>query len=187
MEIKDIATLSILVDEAIITCEAKIQKSPSIILSEADFERLLSNEISNLLANSYNPEGFIVHNQISSYSIKESENQNNRDYQVDILIMKNKDIKDDKILHKEFFYFGDSIAIELKYFRNKDYDYSKIQLDLDKSEKLIGISNCVFFAVVLLKDSSKCEEIEKYFKPYLNKENIHTRVITKEPKKTEIL
>lgn len=172
-----------IVKDAISICEIKIKNDPKKVLSEADFERLLSNEIACLLETPKNTGRFVVHNQISHYPSYIPCQHDIRDYQVDILLMKDKAIKKDNIHHKEFFYCGDSIAIELKYVRNSD-DYKNIKTDLDKYDSLMEKPNCAFFVVALLEKSSIRTKVEQMIEQYREENKITndyfiTYVITK--------
>lgn len=174
-----------IVKDAICICETKIQENPNMVLSEADLERHLSNVISSLLEQIPDNE-FVVHNQISHYPSYKPKKHDKRDYQVDVLIMKDKDIKKDDFRHKGFYYFDDSIAMELKYIRGKD-SVNRIEEDLIKQKSLLKkTKNRSFFVVALLEDNTKCINAENLIYQYrkkhrVSKLNFFTRVIIKEP------
>lgn len=166
---------------AIDACANRIKVNPEIILTEADLERHLSNEIDRCLCmQKENP--FSVHNQISHYPYPSEclSKENKRDYQVDILVMKNADLQKGDIHHKEFIYYGDSVAMELKYYREKD-SIATIEKDLKKADSILNdnYNHCAFFVVALLEDKSKQAELCKYFEKYKNVENMYMFILTK--------
>jgi len=187
--IMEFSELVQIVKDAICICEAKIQENSNMVLSEADLERHLSNVISSLLEQIRDNE-FVVHNQISHYPSYKPKKHDKRDYQVDVLMMKDKDIQKDEFRHKGFYYFDDSIALELKYIRGKD-SVNKIEEDLIKHKSLLKTTkNRSFFVVALLEDNSKRKDAENVIYQYrkkhrVSKLNFFTHVITKEPLNNE--
>lgn len=159
-----------------------VKANPGLILSEADFERHLSNAISDLLTKQNNStDTFVVHNQISHYPGYEPQDCK-RDYQVDILIMKDEDVQKDSTISKGFVYAGDAIPIELKYYR-KGQTVSSIINDLEKSESLLSGNcfNCSFFVIALLEEENDNQmgTIQNYFEQYQGKENMFTFLLSK--------
>ena len=180
-----------IVKDAICICEIKIKNDYRKILSEADFERVLSNEIASLLETQKNSERFVVHNQISHYPQEEPNRQNERDSQVDILIAKNDNIDIDAIHHKGVLICGDSIVMELKYIQISE-SVNRIKEDLNKCGSLLNCekNNFAFFIVVLLENNNKYEDAEKCIKEYceannISNTNLFIRVITKKPLNNE--
>ena len=156
--------------------ESFIQRNPNLVLSEADFERYLSNAISEKLMASNNDE-HVVHNQISHYPDSDIQYICTRDSQVDILIMKDADIRKESRLNKGFVYLGDSVAIELKYYRDGQ-SVSSIVHDLEKSETLLVDNHfkCAFFVVALFEDFNERQKslIKEYFNQYSDKKGMFT-------------
>lgn len=172
------------VKSAISDFETWVKANPGLILSEADFERHLSNAISDLLAKQNNStDTFVVHNQISHYPDDEYQHRCKRDSQVDILIMKDENIQNDSTISKGFVYAGDAIPIELKYYR-KGQTVSSIINDLEKSESLLNGNNhfnCSFFVIALLEEENDNQmgTIQHYFEQYQGKENMFTFCFSK--------
>lgn len=142
-ELKDLVFI------AIDKCQAIIEHNSNAVLSESDFERLLSKCISCIIGeNIYSPmdEEFSVHTQLSHYI----DEKKHLDIRPDIILLKESLIKNllrTDIINKGFKYDGPSIAIELKYFHNKD-DFSKINHDFDKWRGELN-NNTYLFVVVL--------------------------------------
>ena len=160
-----------------------VKANPGLILSEADFERHLSNAISDLLAMKNNStDTFVVHNQISHYPGDDTQHLCKRDCQVDILIMKDEDIQKNETISKGFVYSGDAIPIELKYYR-KGQPVSSIIHDLEKSDSLLSSDSfkCSFFVIALLEEENDNQKstIQSYFEPYNGKENMSTFLLSK--------
>lgn len=172
-----------LVKESIPECEHFIQNNAHLVLSEADFERILSNFISDKLSSSNLDEAvYVVHNQISHYPGYDTQHFCKRDSQVDILIMKDVDIKEDNALSKGFVYLGDAIPIELKYYK-KWQSVNSIKGDLEKSEFLLSDNfyKCAFFVIALLEEDNinQKEAILRTFDSYKDKDNMYTFLLTK--------
>lgn len=159
--------LKALIDLAIDDCDRIIQQNPKVVLSEGDFERLLANAISKRIGyvpEQPNPDGFVVHSQISHY---ENE-QNTLDARVDLLLMKPEQIKKCCVHNKRFIYKEkDSFAIEVKYQHAGNNDsVQRAKEDIDKYIKYKEDS--WYYAVILLDENDKTSEYEKdilnYFK-----------------------
>lgn len=171
------------VKDSIREFENRAQRNPGLVLSEADFERHLSNVISRNLSSSNNDEDeYVVHNQISHYPGDDTRFICKRDSQVDILLMKDKDVQNESTLSKGFIYSGDAIPIELKYYRIGQ-SISSIIHDLEKSETLLSDNDnqCYFFVVALLEEENEKQRkrIEACFAPYKVKNNMSTFIICK--------
>lgn len=148
MELRDLKEL---IDGAIIDCQSIITEKPKIVLSEGDFERLLSFCIENKLSQQ-NDNEFCVHTQISHYFDRYS----HPDKRVDILLLKENEIYP-HVNHKEFFYNKESFAIELKYLHRKD----SILRVLDDFIKRGELKDNSWLYVIVLLDSWKDEIYEK--------------------------
>lgn len=136
------------INAALRDCQSLIYDNPQVILSEADFERYLSNFISDKIG--YNPRnpvehGFSVHSQISHHR------EDNRvvDARVDILIFRDDDFIETDDVEKRFKCSGKSIVIELKYLHTNNH-YSIVQEDFDK---INNIGNESWLYVVVLLDN----------------------------------
>lgn len=134
------------INAALRDCQSLIYDNPKVILSEADFERYLSNFISDRIG--YNPRnpvdhGFSVHSQISHHR------EDNRvvDARVDILLFKDDDSIETDSVEKRFRCSGKSIVIELKYLHTNNH-YSIVQEDFDKINK-IGKESWLYVVVLL--------------------------------------
>jgi tetrahydromethanopterin S-methyltransferase subunit G len=153
------------VKDALIECQKIISKHPSVVLSEADYERLLcrciSDEIDEVVDQVPEADQFSVHTQISHYI------PDNGKYKfgerVDILILDESKLEDCKEHQKEK-YFGTSIAFELKFLHIGD-SVNCIKYDFEKWKNLRDDSS--LYVVVLLEVNSekaynrKKEKIDK--------------------------
>jgi hypothetical protein len=179
MELRD---LKVLIDDAIDDCQVKINENPKVVLSEGDFERLLSFCIENILEQQNNNE-FGVHTQISHYF----DTHAHLDRRVDILLLKENEIYP-HVNHKEFYYNKDSFAIELKYLHRKD----SVMRVLDDFRKRGELGSNSWLYVIVLLDSSndkiyakrkgKIEEMKKIMIDYNKKfeKNLFCKVMKKE-------
>ena len=187
----ELIELKQLVDLSIEDCQQIINQNPKVILSEGDFEKLLSECISKRIGyvkEKPTPDSFAVYTQISHY--KNISNKN--DARVDILLMKPDDIVysfDEP--NKRFLYKSkESIAIELKFLHDGDA-VSKATDDFIKYEKYKGDS--YYYAISLLEKSdldettnNRKEKIELFFDNELKKygtpdnTNFFCHVLTKE-------
>lgn len=121
------------IENALEECQKKIYDSPNSVLSEADFERMLSNEIEKQI-NREVP-GYGVHNQVSHYS----ELFDVLDARVDIIIMKKEDITECLEHHKAYVYKKSAFVLELKYLHPKD-SLNGVEYDIKKRKILDGNS-----------------------------------------------
>ena len=142
-----------LIDNAIDDCARIIQNNPQAVLSEGDFERLLSDCISKGIG--YNaadpdPNRFSVHTQISHYKDEDRE----VDARVDILLVKPKDIIPHMSHNKKFVIYtsAESVALELKYIKGNKQGLSEVKKDINKIS--IYDKDSYYYSIVLL-DSSK--------------------------------
>lgn len=147
-----------LVKQAINGFVTDLQNSTYCILSEGDFERLLTNQIEQSL-----PKEYVIHNQVSYYG-----NTNALKYRVDAVIMKASEISNSEEIHKGYMYNGISVALELKYYKKMDR-VSSIEKDIKKSvEFLNNAPNAFLFVIPLLEEDngkkSKIDEIKLKFK-----------------------
>ena len=152
-----------LIDYAIDDCQLIIQRNPMSVLSEGDFEKILSNCISKRIgyvAINPIPTEFAVYSQISHYN-----NENDLlDARVDLVLMKPALIDSEAIIvnhNKRFVYKSkESFAIELKYRHDdKKNDVDAAKDDIEKYVKYKDDS--YYYAIILMdkKDNTiKCEE-----------------------------
>ena len=163
----ELSELKICIDSAIDKCQSIIEDNPNVILTEADFERLIANCISCVICeNKRCPQDndFSVHTQISHYV----DGKVHPDARPDILLLKeSKLIESIKgyIPHKLEKYNGPSIAIELKYLHVGDCT-SKVQHDFDKWKNKLNKKNWLYVIVLL---DSPCKPKKRQF--YENKRN----------------
>lgn len=176
------------VQDALKECQEIILKHPNIVLSEADFERLLckciSNEIKEVVEQVPAPSHYSVHTQISHY-IKENGKYKIKE-RVDILILDENLLEECKAQKKDK-YYGTSIALELKYLHIGD-SVSCVEGDFDKWKNIKDDSS--LYVVVLLEAKKeiyynrKKNKIEKFENKYSeNKRNgqnsLHSYVMIK--------
>ncbi len=142
------------IEKALRLCQQKIKKQPTIVLSESDFERLLSWSIMKKLnQNNYQKHlstDYTVHTQITHY--KTGIIKHNR--RPDILLLTEEGLKNAET-PKGFMYEGDSFALELKYIRNNDTSYlDKVKADFRKRKEIFNKS---WLYVVVLVEYDKVE------------------------------
>lgn len=170
-----IENLCEIVEEAISISIDYIQKNPISILSEGDFERVLSCNIACLLKNRANSEScsYMVYNQVTHYNDPLIDNT----YRVDIVIMDSARIKPNDKHHKGYIYDdSNSVAIELKYFRVGDC-VDKIKDDLQKSNALIqdgGIPTSCLYVIALTEVHEEKQEdaIKELYDSYKDKKHL---------------
>ena len=160
-----------LIYSAIDDCQSIISTNRNAVLSESDFERLLSNCISNVINSDITPNNFSVHTQISHFF--DEEGKTDVDRRVDILLLKESELTP-YINHKRFKYSGESIAFELKYLHEND-SASKIKCDFYKWDDLKDDSS--LFIVVLIDTRNdenylkKKDEIRLMYEEIVGKNN----------------
>ena len=163
----ELVELRKLVGQAIDCFGKNLNQVSDFILSEGDFERLLTNKIEECLTEEY-----VIHNQVSYYG-----HTNALKYRVDCVVMKKDEVRDSIEYHKGYKYTSDSIAIELKYYR-KNADVSTIKKDIDKSN-VLEKSNAFLFVVALLEeDKGKADKILNIANKYNNK-NFSVKILIK--------
>ena len=161
----ELSELKGIIDKALKRCQRKLEEQPTIVLSESDFEKLVSWSIMKQLNQDNYKEhlstDFTVHAQITHY--KDGAIKHNR--RPDILLLTEEGLKNADT-PKGFIYKEDSFAIELKYIRLGDNDYlKKVSGDLNKRGEIY--SKSWLYVVVLVesdKDEDYCnikDEIEK--------------------------
>ncbi len=156
--------LTKLVDLAINDCEQVVLQNPKAVLSEGDFEKLLSELISRRIgyvAGNPNQDGFAVYNQISHYDNEKKE----LDARVDILLMRPNQIEICYDHNKRIVYKSkESVAIELKYKHRGCV--SAVKQDINKYYKYKEDS--LFYVIILLDDNKQTSkykrQIENYYK-----------------------
>ena len=141
------------VQNALEKCQEIILNHPNVVLSEADFERLLckciSNEIEEVVEQLPSTNHYSVHTQISHY-IKENGKYKIKE-RVDILILDESLLEECKV-HKKDKYFGPSIALELKYLHIGD-SVNCVEDDFDKWKNIKEDSS--LYVVVLLEANNE--------------------------------
>lgn len=158
----ELTELKNLIKGALADCEHKLQEEPEIVLSEADFERLVSWSIMNKLEHrDYQmpkPGDFTVHTQISHYV----DNRNCPDARVDILLLTKEGMNEANGNElKGFKYIEDSFALELKYF-HANASISKIKTiwsDFCKRDYLD--SNSWLYVVALIETNNDEDYLKK--------------------------
>ena len=145
IELKD------LIIGALADCEQKLQEEPEIVLSEADFERLVSWSIMNRLGHSdYRiPQkgDFTVHTQVSHYF----DGIPSPLYRVDILLLTKEGMENAKN-QKEFVYRNDSFALELKYFHGNDTLSRIKEIKCDFCKRKLLDQNSWLYVVALIEE-----------------------------------
>ena len=165
-----IQKLKVLVDYAIDDCQRIIQNDPLVVLSEGDFEKILSDCISNRIGyhpGIAKPNDYAVHSQITHYD-NESNELNAR---VDILLAKPVDIKPDYTHNKNFVLFrsANSFAIELKYRHYNSFAcVTAAKKDIDKVVKYADDSY-YYFIILLDKNVQTKNHIEDIMNYYETK------------------
>lgn len=168
------------VDQALSDCQNLINQNPSVILSEADFERILSNYITTRIGYvpmNPIPDSFSVHTQISHYH----QDNDKVDVRVDILLFKGDQMLPSDV-NKRFYFEGDSLAIELKYLHTNNYQ-GVVQNDFDKEDK-IGNDSWLYIVVLLDSNdktsfSAKKNEIIKMWKNQIVNSNCKGKLFCK--------
>lgn len=141
------------VKNALKECQRIIFEHPNVVLSEADLEQLLcrciSNEIKEEKEKIPTAGNFSVHTQISHYIPQNGKYKLGE--RVDILILDESKLEDCKEHRKEK-YFGDSIALELKYLHIGD-SANLVEKDFKKWDNIKDDSS--LYLVVLLEAKSE--------------------------------
>lgn len=145
----ELPELKVIIYKALKRCQRKLKEQPAIVLTEADFERLVSWSImKELNQNNYKkvlPSDFTVHSQITHH--KGGEFSHNR--RPDLLLLTEEGMSNANT-SKGFIYEGNSFAIELKYIRLNDSDYAnKIRKDFNKRKEIYA--NSWLYVVVLIE------------------------------------
>lgn len=170
----DLQELKRLIDYAIDDCQWIINQNPQAVLSEGDFERLLSDCISKRIGYSVvspNSNGFAVFSQITHYNNE----SNRRNARVDILLAKPIDIKEDYSLNKRYKIYKskESFAIELKYRHDDNRGcVTAAKGDIDKFNKYKDES--YYYSIILLDQNKKTNIHKKEILDYY--ENVKTRL-----------
>ena len=164
----ELIELKQLVDLSIDDCQQIINHNPKVVLSESDFEKLLSECISKRIGyvpEKPTPDSFAVYTQITHYdNIK-----NKLDARVDILLMKPDIIFKTRDINKRFVYKSkESIAIELKYRHDDNKGcVTAARKDIDKFYKYKDDS--YYYAIILLDKNNNTDKHEKQIKKYYRK------------------
>lgn len=151
----ELLELKELINEALDECQSIISANRNAVLSESDFERLLSTCIAKAINDDIrNPHDFSVHTQVSHYF--DEEGKTDVDRRVDILLLKESELIA-SINHKRFKYSDESIAFELKYLHKTD-SVSKVKCDFCKWDDLKSESSLY---VIVLIDTQNDEDYSK--------------------------
>ena len=148
MELKE---LKILIKGALADCEHKLQEEPEIVLSEADFERLVCWALMEKLGHrdyTMPQKGdFTVHTQVSHYFDGIPRPQ----YRIDILLL-TKEGMENASNQKEFIYRNDSFALELKYFHGNDTLSRIKEIKCDFCKRIFLDHNSWLYVVALIEE-----------------------------------
>lgn len=155
----ELSELKEIIDKALRLCQCKLYKQPTIVLSESDFERLLSWRImKELNQNNYKkhqPTDYTVHTQITHY--KDGIIKHNR--RPDILLLTEEGMRNADT-PKGFIYTEESFALELKYIRANDTDYlRKVKEDFRKRKEIYNKS--WLYVVVLIESDRNSDYKDK--------------------------
>lgn len=174
--------IDVLISDSLDNVLLQLKENPNIILTEADFERLLTTAIYERLGdyNKTHKTDYVVHNQISHYLSTTYEERRKVNYRVDCLLIKESDMISCTKHRKGFVYSGDSVAIELKYFKSND-NLQKIQSDIDKSKLLLETKGSCLYVIAMLeeKKSNQLNKISELLKPY-DSSNVRKIVLSKQ-------
>ena len=147
----ELSELKNLIEASLHDCEPKLEQEPEIVLSEADFERLVCWSIMNRLGhNDYQmprPGDFTIHTQVSHYFDGIPIPQ----YRVDILLL-TKEGMENASNQKEFIYRNDSFALELKYFHGNDTLSRIKEIKCDFCKRYFLDQNSWLYVVALIEE-----------------------------------
>ena len=155
MELEEVKKL---IDEALGDCQEKLDKQPDIVLSEADFERLVSWSIMKKLGHADykkpQPSDFTVHTQVSHYI----DGIDRPDKRMDILLMIKEKIEAAKH-RKGYEYINDSFALELKYI-HKNESLGNVRCDFCKRFNL-ELNSWLYVVVLIDSDNDELFQRKK--------------------------
>ena len=155
-----------LIDYAIDDCQRIIRNNPKAVLSEGDFERILSSCIAKRIGyfvDVPDPNDFAIYTQISHYKNETKE----LDARVDILLAKPADIKQDCTHCKDFVIYNsaETVAIELKYRHDKNAAcVTAAKEDIKKFVKYKDDS--YYYSIILLEQNNRTKEFEDEIMEY---------------------
>ena len=148
MELSDLKDL---IDRALRDCERKLLDEPEIVLSEADFERLVCWSLMEKLGHSNytmpQKGDFTVHTQVSHYF----DGIPRPLYRVDILLLTKEGMRNARN-QKEFIYRDDSFALELKYFHGNDTLSRIKEIKCDLCKRYFLDQNSWLYVVALIEE-----------------------------------
>ena len=148
MELSDLKDL---IERALGDCERRLREEPEIVLSEADFERLVCWSLMKKLGHSNytmpQKGDFTVHTQVSHYFDGIPRPQ----YRVDILLL-TKEGMENASNQKEFIYRNDSFALELKYFHGNDTLSRIKEIKCDFCKRYFLDQNSWLYVVALIEE-----------------------------------
>lgn len=168
------------IENAITKCQEIISTHPNVVMSEADFERLLchciSEQIGEELVKIPSEGRFSVHTQISHF-IKYNGGHKVGE-RVDILLLDENIVEKSKVRGKTVKYVGPSVAFELKYLHPGD-SATVVNNDFKKWDRIKTESS--LFIVVLLEMKN-----DKFFERKKNKIlSIYNNIIKDKDKETD--
>lgn len=147
----ELSELKNLIEASLHDCEPKLEQEPEIVLSEADFERLVCWSIMNRLGhNDYQmprPGDFTIHTQVSHYF----DGIPGPQYRVDILLL-TKEGMENASNQKEFIYRNNSFALELKYFHGNDTLSRIKEIKCDFCKRYFLDQNSWLYVVALIEE-----------------------------------
>lgn len=157
----ELSDLKVLIEDSLHYCESKLEQEPEIVLSEADFERLvcwaLMEKLGHRDYSSPQKGDFTVHTQVSHYF----DGIPRPLYKVDILLL-TKEGMENASTKKEFIYSQDSFALELKYFRAND-PLSRIkEIECDFCKRKYLDQNSWLYVVALIEENNDIEYQSKW-------------------------
>ena len=166
----NLSELKLTIDKALKRCQRKLKEQPAIVLSEADFERLVSWSImKQLKLDEYKkpaPGDYVVHTQISHYPDGEIRSNNRPNIRPDIILLTEEGMeKADKA--KDFKYDKESFTLELKYLRLGE-STEKVKGDFEKRKKLYSKSWLYIVVLIEANTISDFNEKEGHLKEMLD-------------------
>lgn len=178
--------LKVAIDKALSNCQQIISTHPNAILSEADLERVLSNNLEKVLrikiGETPKPNQYSVHTQISHYPNEEENSQKHLpNMRPDILLLDESNLEYAPDINKKFKYYKEAFSIELKYF-HKYIIAEKLNEDIGKRNRLER--NTWLYVVVLVDSENEMDFQEKERKilesvPHRSKANLYCKVLKK--------
>lgn len=157
----ELPELKEVINKALKRCQRKLNEQPEIVLSEADFERLVSWSImKQLKQDNYRepaPGDYIVHTQLSHYPDGEIRKNVRPNIRPDVILLTKEGMeKADKT--KGFKYNDDSFTLELKYLREGN-STTIVERDFKKRNRLYKKS--WLYVIVLIETDLESDYNDK--------------------------